>query len=300
MKKLGYSIIGILLIGILWYLFLKPYDYTIRFKANTFTGPINQTLKLWDKGQPTTKGIIQNASIQELTQYLKFNDSTYRYQWHIQRLTDSTSRVRVDIKDMDHSLLNKIKVPFSDTDFEKRSRKTVRDFISLLNDHIGSFKVRVVGKDSLASTFCACISVQGSQAEKAGGMMANYLNLTSVIKDYGLKENGFPFVEITNWNQGTDSIAYDFCYPVVYSDTLPEHQGIKYKKTRPIEGIKAIYNGNYITSDRAWYALLDYAEKNGIDVTPTPIEYFYNNPNQGGNELEWKAEIFLPLKQSNE
>ena len=206
----------------------------------------------------------------------------------------------MDIQDTEHSLLNKIKVPFSDTDFEKRSRKTVTDFISLLNEHVGSFKVRVVGKDSLAATFCACVSVKSSQAEKAGGMMANYLNLTSVIQDYGLKENGFPFVEVTDWKQEMDSIAYDFCYPVVYSDTLPKVKGVTYRKTTAITGLKAIYNGNYITSDREWYALLDYAVKNGIEVSPTPIEYFYNDPNQGGNEMEWKAEVFLPLKKSNE
>ena len=300
MRKIGYSLVGILLIGLLWYLFLKPYDYTIRFTTNTFPGPINQTLKLWDKSQPTTKGIEQNGSIYDLTQYLKFNDSTYRYQWHIQRLTDSTSRVRIDIQDMDHSLLNKIKVPFSDTDFEKRSRKTARDFISLLNEHIAGFKVKVVGKDSLSPAFFAYVTIKTAQTKKASGMMANYLNLTGFLKDNDLKADGFPFVEVTQWDQKTDSITYNFCYPIVYNDSLPVDNHIKYKKNEAIEGIKAIYNGNYITSDRAWYALLDYAEKKGIDVSPTPIEYFYNNPNQGRNELEWKAEVFLPLKKPNE
>jgi len=61
--------------------------------------------------------------------------------------------------------------------------------------------------------------------------------------------------------------------------------------------LKAIYNGNYITSDRAWYALLDYAAKNGIAVTGLPIEIFNNNPNMGTNELEWETEIFMPLKE---
>ncbi|MEH6777641.1 MAG: AraC family transcriptional regulator, partial [Maribacter arcticus] len=68
-----------------------------------------------------------------------------------------------------------------------------------------------------------------------------------------------------------------------------------YKKLETTKGIKAIYNGNYITSDRAWYALLRYAKTNGLNVAPNPIEIFYNNPDMGGNSLNWKTEVYLPL-----
>jgi len=60
--------------------------------------------------------------------------------------------------------------------------------------------------------------------------------------------------------------------------------------------IKATYNGNYITSDRAWYSLLQYAKNNNLEVSQHLLEIFYSNPNMGGDELDWKAEIFLPIK----
>jgi len=44
------------------------------------------------------------------------------------------------------------------------------------------------------------------------------------------------------------------------------------------------------------YALIDYA-KNDIALTELPMEVFHSNPNMGGNELEWKAEIYMPLKE---
>jgi len=47
---------------------------------------------------------------------------------------------------------------------------------------------------------------------------------------------------------------------------------------------------------RAWYALINYAKKNNIEIEKKPVEIFYNNPNFGGNELDWKAEIYLPIK----
>ena len=27
-----------------------------------------------------------------------------------------------------------------------------------------------------------------------------------------------------------------------------------------------------------------------------PLEFFYNNPHYGGDELNWKAEIYMPIK----
>ena len=60
--------------------------------------------------------------------------------------------------------------------------------------------------------------------------------------------------------------------------------------------MKAIYNGNYITSDRAWYSLHDYANKNNIKIEENPTEIFHNNPNMGGDELKWKTEVFIPIK----
>ena len=93
-----------------------------------------------------------------------------------------------------------------------------------------------------------------------------------------------------------DSIQYNFCFPIIKGDSLPTHELIKYKQYQSEKAIKAIYNGNYVTSDRAWYALLDYAERENIEVHKTPVEFFFNNPNYGGNELQWKAEIYMPIK----
>ena len=70
-----------------------------------------------------------------------------------------------------------------------------------------------------------------------------------------------------------------------------------HKQYNGVKAIKATYNGNYITSDRAWYALLDYAEKNDILIDKKPLEVFYSNPNFGGDELLWEAEIFMPIKE---
>ncbi len=295
MKKVTAKISGILLLGLLWYLFVKPYDYTIRVKANTIAGTVNQTLKFWDLSLDTVQKIKQNKSIYNLTQKLRFGDSIHTYNWKIKPLTDSTSRIIVNVKDIDNSLKNKINVPFSDTNFEKRSRKTVLDFMSKLNEHLDKFKVTIEGEAEIPSKYVAYLPVKSTQLKKVGGMMKNISYIEQTLLRNNIKLDGLPMLEITNWQMDTDSLSYNFCYPVIKSDSLPQNTDLKYKRIFKKKALKAEYNGNYITSDRAWYALLDYAHSKNISVSPTPIEIFYSNPSTGGDELSWKAEIFLPI-----
>jgi len=296
MKKKIISIIGIILLGVLlWYLFIKPYDYLVTFKANTFPGAVNQSIKTWNTS--LKNGVITDQKdIDQLGQQITFNDSIFSYQWKINSINDSTSNVKVYIKDIDHSLKNKIMIPFKDTDFEKRTKKTVFDFFENLNDHINNFKVIVEGKSEIPSTYCAYVSIKTDQFKKAIGMMQNYSLLSTHMVENDIALNGKPFIEITNWNMEKDSIHYNFCFPIIKIDSLPPHKSIKYKQFNAKKALKAIYNGNYITSDRAWYALIDYANKKNIEIEYRPVEIFYNNPNLGSNELSWKAEIFLPIK----
>ncbi len=295
MRKLFLTITILVIALLAWYLFLKPFDYRVSFVAKTFPGTINQTVKLWNSTLKNTQPIEQE-DLNNFTQRLSMGDSTHIYKWEINPINDSTSQVRIYVKDPNHSLANKIKIPFSETNFEKGAKKNILQFMTNLAEHGSRFKVTIAGIDQYYDTYCAYVSLKGTLFQKAAGMMQNYDLFTTVLPNNGIAVNGLPFVEITHWDQQTDSIAYNFCFPIVQSDNLPVHPDLKYKKFTGKRALKAIYNGNYITSDRAWFALQDYAEKNKIDVIPLPVEYFYSNPNMGGDELSWKAEIYLPLK----
>ena len=296
MKKIS-AIVGFLSVGfLLWYLIIKPYDYLVTFKIKTTAGTINQSIKLWNTSIENSRP-IQQENLKNLTQQIIIKDSTYNYEWSISSLNDSISKVSVYVTDIDHSFANKISIPFGTTDFEKRTQNTITDFIEKLKEHLSKTRVSQVVVDSTRSTYCAFIPMKGLQIEKASGMMQNYSLLTSVLSVENIEMNGTPFVQITNWNTQNDSITYNFCFPVIKSDSLPKDPRIEYKQYNGVKALKAIYNGNYITSDRAWYALLDYAENHDIVVAKKPLEVFYSNPNFGGDELQWKAEIFIPIKE---
>ena len=296
MKKFS-AIIGFLTIGfLLWYLIIKPYDYLVTFKVKTSAGTINQSIKLWNTSLENSSP-IQQENLKNLTQQIIVKDSTFNYDWSISSVNDSISKVNVYVTDIDHSFANKISIPFGTTDFEKRTQNIITNFIDKLKEHLNKIRVRVVGIDSTRTTYCAYIPMKGLQIEKARGMMQNYSLLTSVLSAENIEMNGTPFVEITNWNTQNDSIAYNFCFPVIKSDSLPVDSRIQYKQYNGAKALKATYNGNYITSDRAWYALVDYAENNDIKIDKKPLEVFYSNPNFGGDVLKWKAEIYMPIKE---
>lgn len=295
-KILSWAGILFLLSGV-WYLLLRPYDYSASITSRTFPGAINQTLKLWIKANKNTI-CSQNKNLLHISNRLQFNDSIHEYQWEIIPLNDSTSKINVHISDKENSLMNRLGIPFSNTNFEKRTKKTILDFNNALTEHIDNFKVTVVDNpQTLSDTYCAYVPISTSQSGKTKGMMQYYSLLSSVLIDNNVELKGNPFLEITDWNQDTDSISYNFCFPIIKTDSLPQNEFIKYKKFKGIRALKAVYNGNYSTSDRAWYVLLDHAKKNNLQVYERPVEVFLSNPNFGGNELNWTAHIYMPLKE---
>lgn len=297
MKKILFVVIVFLIGGLVWYLFLKPYDYVVNFEAKTFPGAIQQTIQLWNNRLDNSE-IIDKEGITELTQQLKFGDSVHIYKWQMIRINDSLSKIKVYARDRDYSLSNKIAIPFSDTDFEKRTRKTILDLGEMLVNHIDKFKVDVVGKEQLKSTYCACTSMQTSQLSKTKGMRDDFPLLDNFFVNNDVRLNGQPFIEVTDWDMLRDSIQFNFCYPIIQPELDPYHPEIIYKRLPRKQAIKAVYYGNYTTSDRAWYALLDYARENNLEVTGLPVEFFFNNPNLGGDELNWKAEVYMPIQDA--
>ena len=295
-KILGLAIVVVILCTGVWYLFLKPHDYLVRFKTKALPGTVDQYLKIWYEGLDSAEFIGQQ-DISGLKYRMHFGDSTHLYHWKFETLNDSTTQVKAYISDSTNTFGNRLAILFSEAEIEKLGKKTVSAFSKQLQDHLEDFKVSVTGKAETPGKYCACVNLKTDQTGKARGMMANYPFLSGFMAANQVSLDGRPMIEIERWNRQNDSIAFNFCFPVKRSDSIPEHEEIFYRQIKARPAIRAIYNGNYITSDRAWYALIAYAEKNDIPVDLKPLEIFHSNPNMGGDELNWEAEIFLPIQE---
>mgnify|MGYP002395084524 FL=1 len=296
MKKLM-ILMGILLLGaIVWLLFVKPYDYVAVIEAKTAPGVIDQVVKTWS-GSLDNSEISKGAEMNQLRQILIFNDSTFQYDWQVVQLNDSVSEITVGVNGWNMKPRRRISNLLSETDFERRTKNTLLDFNEKLQEHLNSFRVSIEGEAELESTYCACVALESDQFEKARGMMKNYALLGSVILENKIELNGMPFIEITGWDRTNDRIKYNFCYPIIRKDSLPTKGPVLFKEFQGGPAIKATYNGNYISSDRAWYFLLHHAKKKGLKVRETPVEIFFDNPNMGGDAIKWRADIYMPLSE---
>ena len=282
------------LMVLMWYLFVRPYEYEVNFKAKTLPGDIIQTIRIWDRSMDHAE-IVEVDSVYHLTQHIVREKRSYIYSWSFESVNDSITHVNITITQPTRTVLNKLLVPVTDQYIEQDARDIAQEFYDILKEHLEITKVKVVGESEIARAFCVCRSLETDQIEKANGMMREYGLLTSFISDYNLQSDGPPIIKVQKWNHSLGKLTYDFCFPIVKTGSLPLTDVIAYKEFKKQKVLQAVYHGNYITSDRAWYALIRFAESNGYEIDGLPIEVFYDNPNLGLNEQTWRTEIFLPI-----
>ena len=295
MKKVGIVVLLSVFVGLGWYFFVKAGEFSVSFKAKTLPGDIIQSLAIWNKSL-TPSEELQIDSLSTVTQLMNVENRHYNYIWELDRLNDSTTSVRVSISQPNRQLLNKLLVPFSSQPIEKDAERLVREFYKVVQEHLKITRVNVEGIDTLDSRFCVCLPLKTKQTDKANGMMSTYNFLVSYIEDNSLEVAGKPMIDIQSWDHNLGQLEFDFCFPIRESDSLPSDPSFFYKSIGLQKALKANFYGNYITSDRAWYYLKDYAASHNLEVVGLPKEIFYNNPNMGIDETKWKAEVYLPVR----
>lgn len=284
---------------LIWYLFIKKYDYSISFKVNTATGNVFQGIQEWSAAQALKDNesfvVVEKRNFDFIKQEVKKGDDQFEYSWSINPINDSITKVTLDIKDFNHSLYNKLTVPFFNTSFKKEQINKVTDLKTGIINQLKSFKVIIDGEGTSEETFVAYISLKSVLQEKAQNMIMNDADITGFLYKNKLKIVGRPYVEITNWNLDKETIDFNYCFPMDKNTKIVADDRVKFKTILALKGLKATYYGNFRTSDRAWFALLDYAKKNNIKLQNKVLEHFLANPFNGGNELEWETKIIIPF-----
>mgnify|MGYP000520538543 CR=1 FL=1 len=297
--KIKWSIVTILIVFLGWYFLIKQSDYTITFEAKAATGTVFQGIQEWSVAQSKknndTYTTLEKKNFDFIKQEFKKGNNQMEYSWTMKSINDSTTRLVVDIKDLNHSWYNKLTVPFISTPFKVEQVNKIKDFKAGLEEHLKAFKVRVDGEGQSAATFVAYITLKSVLQEKAQTMIANDAIITGYLYTNKIKIIGKPYVEITNWDKDKETVEFNYCFPVSKNAKIVADSNVKFKTIPALKGLRATYYGNFRTSDRAWFALLDYAKRNGIELENKVLENFLANPFNGGNELEWETKIVIPF-----
>ena len=299
-RKFGFVILTVFLISLIWYLFLKGYNHRIQFETKHASGTVYATLNDWKYTELLGVDSLVKVSSEPFSTVnhrLFIGDSVLNYNWHFKKKNDSVSIVELYCSDEKNSLLQNVILPFKTNAFKKRNIALATNVMNGLHAHNEDFKVDSIFAEAVTvrPAYCAYISMESSIYEKSNTMIRNIGLIMNYIRENNIPLTGDPYLQVTNWDQKEEQIQFDFCFPIVQQDSLPPVESIKFKKTAGFRALKAIFNGNYRLSDRAWYALVDHAASENIDVIPMPLEIYKNDPHSGGNEMSWVAEVYMPI-----
>jgi effector-binding domain-containing protein len=302
MKKVLTGVLLVLLLVLGWFLFIKKYDYRFHFDAKYGPGVVYQELRSLEQFS-----VFQNSPeiinldtelYSELDQKVNFKNNQLELHWELEPKNDSITDILLYVSSP-HKVKNRLSIlnPFSKSDYVDSLTNIFVDFGKQLRLKQNSYGVKVI--DSIVyspSLECICRSASNIKvSQKASQMVQDIVPLESFLLDHDLKLNGYPFVKVTRWDREEDLIDYDFCFPVnLAQDIKPDHR-VDFRQVSSSTSLKAIYNGNYRSSDFAWYDLMYKAEQEGYKTSGLPLEIFFNNPKSEINAPGWKAEVYLPV-----
>ncbi len=282
-----------------WYFAVKQHHYQISFTTKQPAAIVYNQILEWqgDNKKGITEVVVDKEDqYSEIVQFVHVGDSLFKYAWHFSKKNDELTQVKVRITDEINGLSQKIRVPFSNNAFVKRSIKTVKDIGDEIVAETAKFKVHSITETVFPGSYCVYLPMESPVKRKASLMLYSISDLMGYINENEIPLQGDPYLEITDWDQERSIIKYNFCFPIQKSDSLPATDKVLFKESPSFKGIRAEYNGNYAISNNAWYYLLEYAERHNLKVKNLPVEVFLNDPHSGGDAMNWKAHIYLPLR----
>jgi effector-binding domain-containing protein len=302
MKKYNY-LIALILLGILaWYFFIKPYDYLVRFEIKTSPGTLLKEAEDWnlvnEKKEVFTYIINNKNPFESLNEVIETDDLKLNLDWNFESINDTITLVKVGITEEEHSIYNRITAPFINTTFKKKTINLIQSYKEEIEFKLREkFNVKYFGIDTIAEQQYVYIELKNvNMLDKAAKMIDANQDFMEFLNNHNMNGGTFPFLIVDRWDLVTNTIDFRYCFPVKNLDSLPVNTKYKYDLLSSKKSLKAIYNGNYMTSDRGWFALQEYAKRHNIPIDLNPIEIFKNSPFDGGDELKWKAEIYMPIK----
>lgn len=304
MKKIIGALVAIIFIGIGWYLFIKEYDYQFNFNGKFGPSTVYQEiLKLENFKVDDSLYAIETISTtpyENIKQRISISDKdNLILDWNFKYENDSVTGITVNSLHTQNLLKTRLKIlnPFSESDYITEMKNNLQDLKKQLKAHQNLYRISLHETGKNPEQTCACITSTSRFDMKANSMMATINKLQEFVVKNDLELQGPPLLKVQHWDREKNKITFDFCFPIASSNNIEDTDSVKLKKIKSQESLKAVFNGNYRNSQLAWLELLEKAERENIAVEALPLEIFFNNPGMGGDELKWRSEIYLPLKQ---
>jgi len=98
-KKIIYTLISLLALALIWFLFIKKYDYQINFSIKTSPGTVYSRvneIKKWPiNSKQNNLKVLKSTAFNFIDQSFEINQQKYFLHWEIKAQNDSISRVSI-------------------------------------------------------------------------------------------------------------------------------------------------------------------------------------------------------------
>lgn len=247
--------------------------------------------------------VIQGEPFKNLTQKVNsFNDSHIEFYWEFEKRNDSLTEVVLNVRSEKNSLSNRLDIinPFVKSNFIDSLKQNLLDFRQRLKNEQTAYRIQI--SDSIVISPALDCICHISENIPVRGKAIEMVETIDILEDYilsrKLKLTGNPFVKIIKWNREENIIDFEFCFPVNLVQDIRPSGEVKFRQFPSSTALKAVFNGNYRLSHKAWFDLLYTAEEKDLKTQGLPLEVFFNNPNiESTPSTTWKAVIYLPVAE---
>ena len=247
--------------------------------------------------------VIQGEPFKNLTQKVNsFSDSHIEFYWEFEKRNDSLTKVVLNVRDKDNSLGNRLDIlnPFVKSNFIDSLKQNLLAFRQRLKNEQTAYRIQI--SDSIVISPALDCICHISENIPVSGKAIEMVETIDILEDYilsrKLKLTGNPFVKIIKWNREENIIDFEFCFPVNLVQDIRPSEEVKFRQFPSSTALKAVFNGNYRLSHKAWFDLLYIAEEKDLKTQGLPLEVFFNNPNvESSPSTTWKAIIYLPIAE---
>src|SRR6187399_2776636 len=118
MKKVLWTLGVVLLMALVYYVFIRPYEFEVNFKAKTIPGDLIETIRIWSRSLDSAN-VTQVDSFSGLKQNMTWEGRHYQYDWQFTGVNDSLTEVSIRISEPRRSIVNKLLVPFTTQPIEQ-------------------------------------------------------------------------------------------------------------------------------------------------------------------------------------
>lgn len=301
-RKLILGLTSLFVLVLIWFLFIKKYDYQINFTIKTSPGTVYSRIyeiRKWPiNSKENNFKILKSTVFESVDQSFKVNKKNFLLHWEIIAQNDSISKVSIYAKDKKNSLKQRLLYLIGKSDLSKTVLDFANGFANDLQRHTENFRVEIIGKTQSPVYQSVIYTKFRSNLPSKAGKMANKIYfLNKYITKNHIKKERYPFMNITNWNKQKNTITAEFSFPVEPLNEFPVDSIVKIRQDiKAVPVLKAVFYGNYRYTDRAWFALDNYAKQHNIKLEDKILEIYYDDPHNDANELHWKADVFIPLK----